>query len=664
MMKAKTAALAGGVSFVIGLIGTLSAAQAQTACSNSLTTKTISYDDGSTMTLTGVASSGGAAVGALVSAINTFNTAYVAQGSAFVANPQAKKEETGGGIWVRGIGGRSDTTFNSTTTFSGTGGSVNCPSGVHETYGGFQIGADVAKLNLGNNADYVHVGVTAGYGEASFNEKFGGTLTGNLHAPFVGAYATYAHDNFFADFMARYNTFTMSVNEPANLGVFGQGFDAHGYSLQGSAGYHVSVPNSNWFVEPSIGIIYSNTSVDTLNFAGTRIFGGASATLPGTLQINDLESILGRIGARFGTSFEAGGIVYQPFAAANVWHDFQGTSSATMNIGAPTIVPAQITVSNVTTYGQYSLGIAGQTNDGWVSYIRLDYRKGADIDALGVNGGLRYQFMPSDQVVAKGIFKAPPAPVMVPHQWAGGYVGGFAGASWGENNWNMISGPNDGVVPAVNPPSANVLSGAASPKNAGVLVGGQIGYNFRAGDWIFGPEADLAWTNQKGSAACPTSLNRQSGDVMSYINFIGFTPINGYPVSFFQCNNDQSSPIATLTGRIGHTFGDRVMVYAKAGGAWTHDDYSITFNSPPAVPFPPAHFLVRTASDDRFGWTVGTGFEFGITQRWSTRVEYDYLNFGSKTLVFADAVTPVTASIKQSYSQVKIGLNYRLGDFR
>ena len=627
-MKTKTAALLGMASFVIACSGTISEAQAQ--CTSSVPLRRGGL----------YVAAGGGGLGALISAINTFNTAYMTQGGAFVANPPAKKEETGGGIWTRVIGGRVDTNFN-------VSGLANSSCGVHETYAGFQVGADVAKLNWGNSDTYVHVGVTAGYGQANFNEK-SGTGSGNIDAPFVGAYATYANGNFFADVMARYNMFTTTQTEPASYGLFGQRLDARGYSLQGSAGYRINIPDSNWFVEPSGSIIYSNTSVDPLHFAGTHIFGGVTDTLPGILSINNLESTLGRLGLRAGTSFEAGNIVLQPFVAASIWHDFQGSYSATMNAFSPgPVVSSQITVSNVTTYGQYSIGIAGQSVDGWVGYIRLDYRKGADIDGLGVNGGIRYQFMPGDPVAAKGIFKAPVAPAVPLYNWAGFYVGGFTGASWGTNNWNMISGPSD-VAPA-----SNVISGSTSPKNAGVLAGGQFGYNFRAGDWVFGPEADIAWTNQKGSAACPTSLNNQPTTS---------SLCRSFPVSFFQCNNDHANPVFTLTGRVGHSF-DRVMVYAKGGAAWTRDGYSITFNSPPAVPVRlSANFLTRSASDDRFGWTVGAGFEFGITPRWSTKVEYDYLDFGTKTLVFADPLVPVTASVKQSFSQVKIGLNYRLGD--
>jgi outer membrane autotransporter protein len=670
-MKTKKAALLGSASFFIGLACTVSGAQAQAQCSSSLTQTTVTLADESTMSLTGVTSAGGAAVGALVSAINTFNTAYLAQGSAFVANPPAQKEQTGGGIWIRGIGGHTDTTFNSTVTFGGIGGAANCGSGIKQTYAGYQIGADVGKLNLGNSGAYVHFGVTAGFGQANYDEHRPGTLSGEIEAPFVGAYATYANGNFFADFMARYNVFSQSLTEPINLGLYGQRLDAQGYSLQGSAGYRFDIPNSTWFFEPSGGVVYSNTKVDPLHFAGTEIYGGLTNTSFGILSIDDIRSTLVRLGARAGTTIDAGhNIIYQPFAAASVWHDFQSSSSATLNMvisGPPplgTMLTGLINVSNVETYGQYSIGIARQTtDDGWVSYARIDYRKGKDIDALGFNGGIRYQFLPNAPGMgafasAKAINKAPVAAPL--YDWAGPYVGGFAGSSWGTDDWTMVSGPNDAA-----PPVANVISGTTSPKNAGLLGGGQIGYNFRAADWILGIEGDAGWTTQKGSKACPTSLNNQSTDLQTFIAFMAGGGSN--PVSFFQCNNDRAAPVVSLAGRIGHS-SDRVLLYVKGGGAWTRDSYSITFDSPPASPGGgpiltalPGNFLLRSASDNRFGWTVGAGFEFGITKQLSTKVEYDYLNFGTKTLVFADPLVPVTVSIKEAFNQVKVGLNYRLG---
>ena len=56
-----------------------------------------------------------ASVGALVSSINTVNTAFLTQSSAFIgspANPQPDQE--GGGVWARGVGGHLNVSTTAT----------------------------------------------------------------------------------------------------------------------------------------------------------------------------------------------------------------------------------------------------------------------------------------------------------------------------------------------------------------------------------------------------------------------------------------------------------------------------------------------------------------------------------------------------------------------
>jgi len=69
---------------------------------------------------------------------------------------------------------------------------------------------------------------------------------------------------------------------------------------------------SNWFVEPSAGILWSNVSVDPLNVSGTFVLGTGLA-LPGTVQIQDIDSVLGRASVRIGTNYTSGNVLWQPF---------------------------------------------------------------------------------------------------------------------------------------------------------------------------------------------------------------------------------------------------------------------------------------------------------------------------------------------------------------
>jgi outer membrane autotransporter protein len=605
----------------------------------------------------------GSAVGAaaaISSSITAANTAFLTQSTAFVsapANPQPGQE--GGGVWVRGVGGelnlKSSSTLNGTASvpgFASGSGGTSCSTKFHESYGGVQVGTDVARLNL--DGWNVHLGTTAGAMWSSGNIVGGSPLAPTIlgpttqtpfnttsQSPFVGTYAAATKGSFFVDGLVRYDNYDLNLNSPG-LNLFGQKEDAHGISISGSIGYNYQVPNSKWFVEPSAGLIWSHTKVDALNvntpFAG---FAGFS----GTGQINDITSTIGRAGLRVGTTVESGNIVLQPFVAASVWHDFAGNITGSYQscanclfVGAtPGTATGNISTTNVGTFGQYSVGVSGQVvHTGWLGFVRLDYREGDKLESLSGTAGIRYQFTP-DMVVASPAMpvKAPvfKAPVMTPVNWTGFYVGGIAGADYGRSEY---------IVPG--------LAGA-NIHPSGVLLGGTVGYNYQIDKYVLGIEADDSWTNYRGSASCAP-----------LVTGLATTP------AFFQTNcNDKMSWIASVAGRAGYLFGPRTLAYVKGGVAFGKETWSATCNYGPlngtvagtvqACTNPAGAFLNNiSASDIRVGGLIGYGVEFALTQNWSAKGEWDWMDFGSKTLIASDG-TAFTAK-QWSVAEVKVGLNY------
>jgi outer membrane immunogenic protein len=70
---------------------------------------------------------------------------------------------------------------------------------------------------------------------------------------------------------------------------------------------------------------------------------------------------------------------------------------------------------------------------------------------------------------------------------------------------------------------------------------------------------------------------------------------------------------------------------------------------------------------------VGTGVEWGLSDNWSTRIQYDYLNFGNKSVDFPGTEcdeTPIcqnitrTIDLNQQIHMVTVGLNYRFNWWR
>jgi hypothetical protein len=456
---------------------------------------------------------GAGAAAALIGGINTANTAMLTQSTAFVsAPPNPKPNSEGGGAWVRGVGGNLDFKSNSNIAFNVTAGGApstgvsGCATTLHQDFGGVQFGQDTAILNY--NGWNLHLGQTAGWIETHGDSSGGAapTVTSSTRAPFAGTYAAATNGGFFADALFRMNWYETALNSlPVNIN--NQKLDAHGVSFASSAGYHYDVPAGNWFWEPSIGIVWSSTKVDSLNVTALGT-GAPPSVINGTVSFNNIDSFIGRAGLRFGTTAQYGSIVYQPFVALSVWHEFDANTSATFSaIGAASASTASITTGNVGTYGQYSLGVAGQlVNTGWLGFARVDYRNGDRIEGWSGTGGIRYQYTPgtspmdmafamvggaadhlmsyaSAKVTKAPVFTKAPPMVERPINWTGWYVGGFGGADYG----NSHMGFPIGVV---------------EPQIAGGLLVGTVGYNLQAGSWVYGIEGDAGWTNASGSIAC------------------------------------------------------------------------------------------------------------------------------------------------------------------
>jgi opacity protein-like surface antigen len=321
--------------------------------------------------------------------------------------------------------------------------------------------------------------------------------------------------------------------------------------------------------------------------------------------------------------------VWQPFVSASVFHEFEGgvTSSLTSNFSAisaplPTL-SSTVSTDSLGTYGQFGLGIAMRTIDtGWVGYLRADYRTGENVQGWGVNGGVRYQFVPAPWVRSSEplIAKAPideAAPVQAAYDWAGLYIGPYLGADWGDTNWTFR---DDG--------------GTTNPRFAGLLGGGEIGYNYQAGKWVFGIEGDAGATNARGARPCPT----------------GF---------FYNCEIN-TNWLATATGRVGYAYWDRLLLYAKGGAAIAQDRAESWCNTVSQPTIPAAGLTGCPSQSDskvKAGFTVGVGSEFGLMQNVSVKSEIMYFDLGSDRYNIAGIPT----DIQRNGFISTVGLHFRFG---
>jgi opacity protein-like surface antigen len=596
----------------------------------------------------------GAAVSSLVSSINTLNTAFLTQSTAFVGAPgNPRPNQEGGGVWVRGIGGEIDTKNTTTSTYNLFGapvpGAITCNTETNLKFAGAQAGTDMATLNW--NGWNIHIGSMAGYVSAKAKDTssagiinpLGGTFENSLDVPFAGIYAAATYGGFFIDGQVRFDYYQNNLNDPIANGLFNHKLDARGISGTLNAGYNHQLGNG-WFIEPSAGIIVSQVEVDPLGNSSTLpLLNNPAFGIPGNLQINDINSTLGRLSIRTGTTIVTDRIIWQPFATASVYHEFEGDVTSTYTnandpflgafVGAlPGAFSANLTTDRVGTYGQFALGVAGQlVGTGWLGYIRGDYRTGDRIEGYSLNGGLRYQFSPDPPALApKGLIgKSPPLAVATAYNWSGFYIGGHFGAVNGRTDWEFVGAGT-----------------TTDPRFAGPAAGGQFGYDYQIGKWIVGLEGMGTWTESKGSRFCPNAV-------------------------FFNCEAELKW-LATGTARIGYALYDRSIFYVKGGVAAGEVEVRTTCNtgSSPLFLISLAGCPSQSANDTRVGYTVGFGSEFALTKNWTVKGETNYFDLGKTRYVTAGGSTITgavsvptvggsTIDVKTEGFNALIAVNYR-----
>jgi outer membrane immunogenic protein len=222
-------------------------------------------------------------------------------------------------------------------------------------------------------------------------------------------------------------------------------------------------------------------------------------------------------------------------------------------------------------------------------------------------------------LAARPYTKAPP-PVVAVYDWTGFYVGANGGYGSSHKCFDSV-GFVGFPTPAVRDNCGNATGG---------LAGGQFGYRWQAASWVFGVEAQGDWANLTGSA--PSTL------------LAGVT------------EHAKIDGIGLFTGQVGYAW-NNVLFYVKGGAAVVADHYRSSFTA--------GDVLISSASETRWGGTVGAGLEFGFAQNWSVAFEYDHLFLGSRDLTFSGPFAlPPFLPIERIHQDVDMGtirVNYRFG---
>jgi outer membrane immunogenic protein len=220
-------------------------------------------------------------------------------------------------------------------------------------------------------------------------------------------------------------------------------------------------------------------------------------------------------------------------------------------------------------------------------------------------------------LAARPYTKAPPPAIAAVYDWSGFYIG--ANGGWGSSHkcWDFTT------------PAGTFVAAEGCHDATGGTAGGQIGYRWQAGTWVFGLEAQGNWADFRGSN----------------VSLIDPTVRNDSRIDAF----------GLFTGQVGWAV-NNVLFYVKGGAAVTADRFR-RFDVPTGV-------LVATTGDDtRWGGVVGAGLEFGFAPNWTAGVEYNHLFMQDRTHTFVDTTGAFFATdrIRQDVDLVTVRVNYRWG---
>jgi outer membrane immunogenic protein len=212
----------------------------------------------------------------------------------------------------------------------------------------------------------------------------------------------------------------------------------------------------------------------------------------------------------------------------------------------------------------------------------------------------------------------PPAPQAPAFSWTGFYVGSHTGAAIGLTTTSNTATNNYGGFNSYVPLSYDLNSVA-------IFGGGQVGYNWQLSNIVLGLEADGGYLAARDSQ-------------QSFLGHLVEVKYGWY---------------GTFTGRAGFAY-DRLMTYVKGGAAVaqirnTASDFT--------------GGVINTTdfsqiSNTKWGWTIGSGFEYAILPNWNVKSEYLYMDFGTRQS------TNIDGDIFEHRNRIqtwKVGLNYRWG---
>lgn len=214
--------------------------------------------------------------------------------------------------------------------------------------------------------------------------------------------------------------------------------------------------------------------------------------------------------------------------------------------------------------------------------------------------------------------------------WAGPYVGINLGYGWGGSNFVDSDYNGVGIFPTVR----------WDTSSDGFLAGINAGYNWRRDRVVFGLEGEIGHMNLSGGKMQP-----------------GVDP---FGVPYDASGTVDKGWYGGLSARLGYAW-DRTLVYAKAGVVYSGAKLGFVDTCTVA---PCGNSTANASKRAGWGYQLGAGVEHALSNRWTVKAEYAYLDFGHVSIRGRGVGggfdgDPFNTRADLSVHTVKIGLNYK-----
>jgi len=249
-------------------------------------------------------------------------------------------------------------------------------------------------------------------------------------------------------------------------------------------------------------------------------------------------------------------------------------------------------------------------------------------------------------VSAAALLAASPVAAQDKTNWTGPYLGAHVG--YGTGDWDGTLSTSAGC------PGTCADSGFTDPTRSlngdGILGGIQAGYNwqFANSPIVVGFEADISWDDISGQGTAATD---------KYNPWV-WSKQHDLSLDYF----------GTARARIGLAQGP-FLPYITGGLAWGKTSGTLAVSQSHDGTGSIIDGTSHAYSDDtHVGWTIGGGLEYRVSDAWSLKAEYLYMDLGHADYAFKDGTVfddPKGAAFDtDSFSSdlkmhvVRVGLNY------